>query len=77
MPTALLTGFVRHAIGVVMAPVERIASASDVGGRSGDAAPGLAGASETKRQALNYGARNSHGARAAAVRSVAWERWAN
>ena len=63
---ALLNGFGRAVLRAVMAPVERIAEASDVGGvlamrrLTSRAARAQA---DKARQVPNYGARNSQGAR--------------
>ena len=63
---ALLIGFVRGMLRVVMAPVERIAEACDVGGvLAMRRLTSRATRAKTDRaqKVLNYGARNSHGAR--------------
>jgi len=63
---ALLTGFGRAVRQVVMAPVERIAKACDVGGvlatrrLTSRAAPAQ---TDRARRVLNFGARNSQGPR--------------
>jgi hypothetical protein len=63
---ALLTGFARAVLRILMAPVERLAEASDVAGvlamrrRMSRAARAQA---DRARRVLNYGARNSYGGR--------------
>jgi hypothetical protein len=63
---ALLTGFGRAILQTVMAPVERLAEACDVGGvlatrrRTSQAVRAQA---ERARRVLNYGARKSQGGR--------------
>ena len=63
---ALLTGLSRAVLGVVMAPVERIAAACDVGGVLAVrrlASRAARAQADKARRVLNYGARNSQGAR--------------
>jgi len=64
--TALLTGFGRAVLRVVMAPVERIAEASDVAGvltMRRLTSRAVRAQTDKARRVLNYGARNSQGER--------------